>query len=100
MQFGYNCDFVHFFPLGSKDSAKRGILAGNHEYTNPELMFAAYDSKAPTKNQVDIQLAAHGLGFVEVEFVGGKWKWIRSARYNRRISGETEMTIHGPAAGH
>jgi len=100
MQFGYNCDFVHFFPLDSKDSAKRGILAVNHEYTNPELMFAAYDSKAPTKNQVDIQLAAHGLGFVEVEFVGGKWKWIRSSRYNRRITGETEMTIHGPAAGH
>jgi secreted PhoX family phosphatase len=33
MQFGYNCDFVHFFPLGSKDSVKRGILAINHEYT-------------------------------------------------------------------
>jgi secreted PhoX family phosphatase len=99
MQFGYNCDFVHFFPLGSKDSAKRGILAINHEYTNPELMFPDYDPEGPTKNQVDVQLAAHGLAFLEVEFDGTKWRWLRNSRYNRRITGETEMTIHGHAAG-
>ncbi len=100
VQFGYNCDFVHFFPLGSANSAKRGILAANHEYTNPELMFADYNSKSPTKNQVDVQLAAHGLAFVEVEFIGGKWQWVRNSRYNRRLTGESEMTIHGAAAGH
>ena len=99
-QFGYNCDFVHFFPLGSKDSAKRGILAVNHEYTNPELMFADYNPKVPTKNQVDVQLAAHGLAFVEVELSGGKWRWVRNSRYNRRLTGESEMALHGPAAGH
>ena len=100
LQFGYNCDFVHFFPLGSKDSSKRGILAVNHEYTDPELMFAGYDPKAPTKNQVDVQLAAHGLAFVEIELTESKWRRIRNSRYNRRITGETEMTIHGHAAGH
>jgi len=100
MQFGYNCDFVHFFPLGSRDSAKRGILAVNHEYTNPELMFAGYEPKSPTKYQVDVQLAAHGLAFVEVEFTGTRWRWVRNSRYNRRVTAETEMTLHGPAAGH
>ena len=100
MQFGYNCDFVHFFPLGSRNSAKRGILAVNLEYTNPELMFTGYDPKSPTKYQVDIQLAAHGLAFVEVEFTGTKWRWVRNSRYNRRITAETEITLHGPAAGH
>lgn len=100
MQFGYNCDFVHFFPLGSSNSARRGILAVNNEYTNPELMFTDYDPKSPTKNQVDIQLAAHGLSLVEVEFTGTRWRWVRNSRYNRRITAETEMTLHGPAAGH
>ena len=99
-QFGYNCDFVHFFPLGAKDSAKRGVLAVNHEYTNPELMFTGYNPKAPTKDQVDIQLAAHGLAFVEIELTSGKWRPVRNSRYNRRITGETEMTLTGPAAGH
>jgi hypothetical protein len=100
MQFGYNCDFVHFFPLGSRNAAKRGILAVNHEYTNPELMFAGYDPKSPTKNQIDVQLAAHGLALVEVELTGARWRWVRNSRYNRRITAETEMTLHGPAAGH
>lgn len=100
MQFGYNCDFVHFFPLGSRNSARRGILAVNNEYTNPDLMFIDYDPKSPTKNQVDIQLAAHGLSLVEVEFTGTRWRWVRNFRYNRRITAETEMTLHGPAAGH
>ena len=99
-QFGYNCDFVHFFPLDARDSSRRGILAVNHEYTNPELMFTGYDAKAPSRNQVDVQLAAHGLAFVEIELGRGKWRLVRNSRYNRRITAETQMTIHGRAAGH
>jgi hypothetical protein len=100
MQFGYNCDFVHFFPLGSKDSSTRGILAVNHEYTIPELMFPDYNPKAPTKDQVDVQIAAHGLTFIEVELSGHQWRCVANSRYNRRITGESEITLQGPAAGH
>ena len=101
MQFGYNCDFVAFFPLGagSREVSKRGILAVNHEYTDPELMFPDYNPKAPTRNQVDVQLAAHGLAFVEIELTDGKWKPLRSSRYNRRITAETLMELTGVAAG-
>jgi uncharacterized protein len=101
-QFGYNCDYVAFFPLGGapKNFSRRGILAINHEYTNPELMFPDYNPKAPTKTQVDVQLAAHGLTFVEIEFADGKWKPVKNSRYSRRITAETLMELTGRAAGH
>lgn len=49
-QFGYNCDFVGFLPLtpGGNESDK-GLLVVNHEYTNPEIMFAGYDPENPTQ---------------------------------------------------
>jgi uncharacterized protein len=101
MQFGYNCDFVAFFPLGagSREFSKRGILAVNHEYTDPELMFPDYNPKALTRTQVDVQLAAHGVAFVEIELIDGKWKPVRNSRYNRRITAETSMELTGAAAG-
>ena len=36
-QFGYNNDYVAFFPL--KADATRALLCVNHEYTNEEVMF-------------------------------------------------------------
>lgn len=101
-QFGYNCDFVGFFPLPdsrSKNSFK-GLLAVNHEYTNPDLMFPGYSAN-PTREQVDVELAAHGMSMVEIErHVGGAWRYKVRSGFNRRITGETEMRITGPAAGH
>jgi secreted PhoX family phosphatase len=44
-------------------------LVVNHEYTNPELMFADWDGKdeSKTRMMVDIELAAHGLSVIEVQ---------------------------------
>jgi secreted PhoX family phosphatase len=101
-QFGYNCDFVGFlpFPYGSGTS-NRGLLFVNHEYTNPELMFAGYDPKSPTQNQVDVEIAAHGASVVEVQRApDGTWSYVRGSGLNRRLTGETPMSISGPAAGH
>ena len=89
-QFGYNCDWIEFFPLPpGSDSSDHGLLVVNHEYTNPELMFPGYltpnpefDALAtpdnappeipefltnPTQEIVDVELAAHGLSVVEVQ---------------------------------
>ena len=105
-QFGYNNDYVGFIPIDG--AADHGLLVVNHEYTNPHLMFpglvTVVDGKVEqgplTKEQVDVEMAAHGGTIVEIRRVDGKWQVVREGRNNRRITVNTEMQITGPAAGH
>lgn len=100
-QFGYNCDFNGYMPLPvGSDTPDKGLIVVNHEYTSPELMFPGYEVGNPTQEQVDIEIAAHGLAIVEIERSGMEWTYNRDSDYNRRITGETEMLVTGPAAGH
>lgn len=101
-QFGYNCDFVGYLPLPlGSNASNRGLLVVNHEYTNEELMFPAYDPKNPTRTQVDVGIAAHGVSVIEIQRAAdGTWSYVRNSPYNRRITGETPIRISGPAAGH
>jgi len=96
-QFGYNCDYVAFFPLrggepyaeepsvngGRGRNSRHGLLVVNHEYTNPELMFRDYrlpvnpedpasPMAPPTREQVDIQMHAHGISVIEIRRRGRK----------------------------
>jgi hypothetical protein len=103
-QFGYNCDFIGFMPLPDYGSgaSDRGLLVVNHEYTNPELMFAGYDLEAPepTQAQVDVEIEAHGVSVVEIQKdAQGKWSVVVNSPLNRRLTGTSPMTITGPAAG-
>ncbi|MCO5064532.1 MAG: PhoX family phosphatase [Rhizobiaceae bacterium] len=108
-QFGYNNDYVGYIPIDG--SAEHGLLVVNHEYTNPHLMFAGLvtvvekggkkelEQKPLSKQQVDIEMAAHGGTVVEIRKVDGKWQPVLDGALNRRITSTTEMSIHGPAAG-
>jgi secreted PhoX family phosphatase len=100
-QFGYNCDYLGYFDL----PFNRGLLVVNHEYTNPELMFPGYTNANPTQQQVDYEIATHGVSVVEVQPVAisqqaFRWVYNRNSPFNRRVTGETQMEITGPAAGH
>ncbi|MBZ9736356.1 PhoX family phosphatase [Mesorhizobium sp. CA18] len=109
-QFGYNNDYVGYIPIDG--SAEHGLLVVNHEYTNPHLMFPGIvsvvekDGKkkaevAPlSKEQVDVEMAAHGGTIVEIRKQGGKWQVVRDGKLNRRIMSTTEMALSGPVAGH
>jgi uncharacterized protein len=99
-QFGYNCDMItyHSLPMWNSTNSRRGLMCVNHEYTDPTAMFPNY-STTPTKDQVDAEIAAHGVSVVEVEEFFGVWQYNANSPYNRRITGETEMVITGPAAG-
>ena len=117
-QVGYNCDYIGWIslPLGS-GASDNGLLVVNHEYTNPELMFAGYltpnpefdpnDEESaeflakPTQDIVDTELEAHGMTIVEVKRGDdGQWAVVTDSQYNRRITGTTTMELSGPVAGH
>ncbi len=105
-QFGYNNDYVGYIPIDG--SSEHGLLVVNHEYTNPHLMFpgvvALVDGKITlnplTREQVDVEMAAHGGTIVEIRKADGKWQVVKEGALNRRITAATEMELTGPAAGH
>ncbi|MFN0070236.1 MAG: PhoX family protein [Chloroflexota bacterium] len=103
-QFGYNNDFLMFMPLPlGSSTAHHGVLWVNHEYTNPELMFPGYDKKSPqpTREMVDVELAAHGGSIVEVaRSESGEWSVRPDSNLNRRLTGMTPVTFTGPVVGH
>jgi uncharacterized protein len=103
-QFGYNNDYLGFTQL----SSTRGILCVNHEYTNIGMMLPGVgrsDGKALngtyTKDMAELELAAGGLSFVELERTGKNWGLAKPGRFNRRLSTRSgAFDVAGPAAGH
>ncbi|NUO45821.1 MAG: PhoX family protein [Streptomyces sp.] len=96
-QFGYNNDFLALLPLGHG----KQLLVANHEYTDEVLMFRGYDAANPTREQVEIAWAAHGLSAVVVEEdrKSGKLTAVPRHPLNRRVTATTEFRLTGPAAG-
>jgi uncharacterized protein len=109
LQFGYNNDFLGYFPLpGAANPSHHGLLVANLEYTNEELMFPGLGRQdlkdvgfsKMTPDLVAIEMAAHGGAVIEIEREAGKWSVVPQSKYARRIDADTEMAISGPAAGH
>ncbi len=103
LQMGMHHDGLHFYALdtapGSRQGARRGLLAINHEYTDDGLLHA--DGLAPwTPEKVKKAQAAHGIAVIEVERQADGWQMVRPSRYARRITANTPFAIGGPAAGH
>ena len=111
-QFGYNNDYLGYFPLpGAVVPAEHGLLCVNHEYTNEELMFPGLGRQDAlgggtaafakmTAEIAAVEMMAHGGSVLELRKREGKWEVVPNSRYARRITAETEMRIAGPAAGH
>ncbi|MFE2262024.1 PhoX family protein [Streptomyces griseosporeus] len=98
-QFGYNNDFLALLPLPGERG--RQLLVANHEYTDEVLMFRGYDPANPTRQQVEVAWAAHGLSAVVVEEDRGSGRLTAVPRHhlNRRVTATTEFRLTGPAAG-
>ncbi|MFJ2442293.1 MULTISPECIES: PhoX family protein [unclassified Streptomyces] len=98
-QFGYNNDFLSLLPL--KGEHGRQVLVANHEYTDEILMFKGYDPARPTREQVEIAWAAHGLSVVVVQEDRGSGRLTAVTRHqlNRRLTATSDFLLTGPAAG-
>ncbi|NBM19872.1 PhoX family phosphatase [Streptomyces sp. GC420] len=96
-QFGYNNDFLSLLPY----KGHQQVLVANHEYTDEVLMFKGYDAENPTREQVEIAWAAHGLSVVVVEEDrrSGKLTAVTRHQLNRRLTATSEFRMTGPAAG-
>ena len=98
-QFGYNCDFLALLPLPGERG--RQLLVANHEYTDEILMFRGYDAANPTREQVEVAWAAHGLSAVVVEEDrrSGRLTAVSRHQLNRRVTATTAFRLTGPVAG-
>ncbi len=110
-QIGDNHDGMHFFGFndagnGPGNRSDEGLLVINHEYINPEYLYAPGDDPNDwlnpfTLDKVRKGLAAHGVSIVHLtRAANGTVSHKLDSPYNRRITGYTPMTISGPAAGH
>lgn len=100
-QFGFNCDFVGYFPLpkGSKNS-EHGLLFVNHEYAaHAEMLPPGVDAPKPSAEQAALEQAAVGASIVEIKREGGRWRVVDDSVYARRITARTPIDVVGPAAG-
>lgn len=95
-QFGFNNDFAGLLPIPG--TPNRFLLVTNFEYVDPVFMFPGYDKDNPTRDQFEVEIAAVGMGVVEVERTPQGLEPVLG-RYNRRITADTPMTLTGPAAG-
>jgi secreted PhoX family phosphatase len=98
---GFNHDFLAFLPLpfGSERSDE-GLLWINHEYTSGREMFPTYNATNPSKEHVDIELAAHGATVVKISRNADlSWTYDVASPLNRRLTATTPMLLTGPAAG-
>jgi secreted PhoX family phosphatase len=104
--WGSHNDGMHLFPFpvtgAGGISNERGLLVSNHEYVDPGLLnnTKTYGTDVITQDMVDAQIAAHGVGIVEVRKVAGEFKVQRPSAFARRITGATPCKVSGPAAGH
>ena len=108
---GDHHDGMAFFGLGNNgrdpSSAGKGLLCVNHEvaedlgfmHANGPTDYGSNNPNARPTGEIDKEVQAHGVTVVEVVKSGDTYTLNKDSRYNRRITGETEMEITGPARG-
>ena len=109
---GDHHDGIHYFGLsaaGMRDdsSLDRALLVMNHENISGTVRFMhpagqtniAADAGPRPAAEVLKEIEAHGVSVVELRKTGGKYDYVKTSGFNRRITAATTMDMSGPARG-
>ncbi len=103
---GDHHDGMEYFGLsadGTKreaTSSERGLLVMNHEALTDQFLHAAGVTPNPRPaSESDKEIPAHGVSIVEVRKTAGKFAYVQSSTYNRRVTPFTPVQLSGPARG-
>ena len=73
---------------------RRAADVPRHRHGRRERGKKVIETAPLTKEQVDIEMAAHGGTVVEIRKVDGKWQVVTDSPYNRRITADTRDGDH------
>ena len=103
---GDHHDGMEYYGLNAGGTARdaagstRGILAMNHEAITDHFLHPGGATPNPRPvGEADKEIAAHGLSFVEVRRDDGRFAYVNGSAFNRRVTPNTAIRIHGPARG-
>ncbi|MDW5596695.1 alkaline phosphatase PhoX [Conexibacter stalactiti] len=98
LRFGYNNDFLAFFPLEGKPD--EGLLFVNHEYPAPFFQHGVTRGADKSVAQLELEQYSVGNSVLHVKKdAAGLWQIVSPSPYNRRITGKDPECEHtGPLA--
>ncbi len=109
---GEHHDGMYYFGMGAdgkrdNSSLDRALLVVNHENISGTVKFMhtagqtniAANSGARPETEAIKEIEAQGVSIVELRKANGKYNYVKSSTFNRRITGTTPMDIAGPARG-
>ncbi|MFC4158805.1 PhoX family protein [Chitinimonas lacunae] len=105
---GDHHDGMEYFGLNAAGTARddqgseRGLLGMNHENITEVFLHANGPSLiggVRPLEEVNREIAAHGVSVVEVQKTAGRFRVNAASRYNRRITPQTPVEVAGPARG-
>lgn len=86
-KFGFNNDYIAFFPLTSEDA----ILWVNHEYPDSYFVSGYRSGEKRTKEQVLEEQLSVGGSLLKIKKESDHWVVEKNHEYNRRIHGRTPI---------
>ncbi len=110
VQFGQNCDAIHFFPLNGRSRSRRAVCEQRVHRRRADVSWSSGISRParcrePRVCETTISKSwrspkrRRASPIVEVKRERGRWRFVKDSKYNRRITADTPINIGGPARG-
>jgi len=107
-RIGDHGDALHYLGLsaaGTRDdnASTRGLMVQNHENLNVQYLHPngpTLVNEQQPRDEALKEIEAHGVSVTEYRDTGDlSWTYIQDSAFNRRITPNTPMVLHGPVRG-